>query len=79
MVQTKLVMAYSHSAWDGLSAGPLAQKLGAPLILTLISAKWSSVAASYVSDNGLDIHDSYVVGGAGLIDDATARMIHSAA
>ena len=71
----KIVMAYSQQFPDGLSAGPLAAKLKAPLILTLTSTKWAPVASAYVSDNNLNITEGYVLGGPTLIDKATAESI----
>ena len=72
---TRLVLAYSQTPWDGLSAGPLASKLGAPLVLTLNSAKWVPTASAYVKSYATSLKESYVLGGTALIDDANAQKI----
>ena len=70
-----LVLAYSQDFPDGLSAGPIAAAINAPLILTLNNAKWAGVAADYVKENELDIAGAYVMGGPKLISDENAITI----
>ena len=72
---TRLVLAYSQTAWDGLSAGPLAAKLGAPLILTLNSDKWVPTASAYVKGNATGLKESFVLGGTALINETNAQKI----
>ena len=71
----KLVFAYSENFPDGLSAGPLAQALDTPLILTLNNDKWNKVAADYTKNNELNITEGFVLGGPSLISDAYAMNI----
>ncbi|MCR4840635.1 MAG: cell wall-binding repeat-containing protein, partial [Lachnospiraceae bacterium] len=71
----KLVFAYSENFPDGLSAGPLAQVLDTPLILTLNNDKWNKVAANYTKNNELNITEGFVIGGPSLISDAYAMNI----
>lgn len=65
------VLAYAQNFPDGLCGGPLAYSLKSPLILTATGKE--SVAVSYATSVG--IKNGYVLGGTGLISDATARKI----
>ena len=62
------VLAYGHNFPDGLSGGPLAYYLDAPVILTRDKTK--DYAIAYAAENG--IVKGYVLGGDSLISDATA-------
>ncbi|MCR4841418.1 MAG: cell wall-binding repeat-containing protein [Lachnospiraceae bacterium] len=75
---TSLVLAYSQTPWDGLSAGPLAAKQGAPLLLTLNNDKWVKVASAYVKNAAPELMDSYVLGGPTLINNGNAQLITEA-
>ncbi len=65
------VLAYAENFPDGLSGGPLAMSMNAPLILTKTGKQ--SVAAGYAHSNFL--HTGIVLGGDILISDATAKEI----
>ncbi len=65
------VLAYAENFPDGLSGGPLAMSMNAPLILTKTGKQ--SAAKDYVQNN--DIENGIVLGGASLIDDSTATDI----
>ena len=67
------VLAYAANFPDGLSSGPLASELGAPLILT--ASNRASLAADYAKENG--ICSGVVIGGSGLISDSAVRNIFS--
>ena len=70
------VLAYSQNFPDGLCGGALAASLNIPLVLTKTDG--GTAAALYTSQNG--IQRGYVLGGSGLISDATVRWIfHMAA
>ncbi|MBR6771758.1 MAG: cell wall-binding repeat-containing protein [Clostridia bacterium] len=64
------VLAYAANFPDGLSAGPLAAYLNAPLILTDSN---NTVASGYAEKNG--IRSGYVAGGKILISDKAVRNI----
>ncbi|MDO4518287.1 MAG: cell wall-binding repeat-containing protein [Bacillota bacterium] len=70
------VLAVGNKFPDGLSAGPVATKLGAPLLLTNNDAY--SCAAEYAK--GHNINNGFVIGGtdAELISDDTAKAVFSA-
>ncbi len=65
------VLAYAWNYPDGLCGGALAYTLDAPLILTM--TKYEAEAAAYSEAVGLTA--GIVLGGEGLISDASARMI----
>lgn len=65
------ITAFAQNFPDGLCGGPLAYRIGAPLILTT-SGKYTSVA-SYTTSRG--IWRGYVLGGTGLISDSAAKAI----
>lgn len=65
------VLAYAQNFPDGLSGGPLAYALGAPLLLTANGNE--NTAAFYAQYNM--IGSGYVLGGQGLISDDTADAI----
>lgn len=67
---TSAVLAYSANFPDGLSAGPLAAELNAPLILT--DSK-NTLAADYARRHG--IRSGFVAGGKILISDKAVRNI----
>ena len=68
---TQLVLAYAQNFPDGLSGGPLAYTLGAPLMLTANGNETD--ASGYAFHN--HISRGYVLGGQGLISDGTADAI----
>ena len=68
---TQLVLAYAQNFPDGLSGGPLAYALGAPLMLTTNGNE--ADASGYAFHN--HISQGYVLGGQGLISDETANAI----
>ena len=65
------VLAYAQNFPDGLCGGALASFMSTPLLLTRTGS--GSTAAIYTSQN--TITRGYVLGGSGLIDDATVRWI----
>lgn len=65
------VLAYAQNFPDGLCGGALASILDTPLVLTQTGS--GSAAAVYANQNA--ITRGYVLGGAGLISNATARWI----
>ncbi len=65
------VIAYAENFPDGLSGGPLAMSMNAPLILTKEGN--SRVAEIYVGTN--NITKGYILGGANVVDDATIEDI----
>lgn len=65
------VLAYAWNFPDGLCGGPLAYSMGAPLILTM--TKYESQAVKYFADKA--IIEAFVLGGNGLISDASVRSI----
>lgn len=67
------VLAYSQNFPDGLSGGPLAYILDAPLLLT---KSGNMTCASYCYE--YEIYDGCVMGSDELIDDATARKYFNA-
>ncbi len=70
---SKAVIAYALNYPDGLCGGPLAASMGAPLLLTLTD--FQSAITEYTTANG--IHSGAVLGGTGLIDNATVKDIFS--
>ena len=68
------VIAYAENFPDGLCGGPLAMTMDAPLILTKTGKQ--AAAKTYMQTNG--INSGAVLGGASLIDDATAKDIFGA-
>ena len=67
------VLAYAQNFPDGLSGGPLAYTLKAPLILT--DNKKPAPAVAYAT--GLGIKSGYVLGGTGLISDKVVKNVFS--
>ena len=67
------VLAYSHNFPDGLSGGPLAAAMDAPLLLAKTGSH--SAAKQYVSANG--ITNGVVLGGEKLINDTAAKDVFS--
>lgn len=65
------VLAYAWDYPDGLCGGVLAYAKNAPLILTMDA--YEAQAAAYAKDQG--ITSGTVLGGEGLISDATVRSI----
>ena len=65
------VAAYSQNFPDGLCGGPLAYAMGAPLLL--INKGAESAAAAYVDKHG--IQSGYVLGGTGVVTDATVHAV----
>ena len=72
---TSAVLAYAKNFPDGLSGGPLAYTLNAPLILTDNSKP--TAAVTYAT--GAGIRSGYVLGGTGLISDKVVKNIFSMA
>jgi putative cell wall-binding protein len=68
---TSAVLAYAQNFPDGLSGGPLAYTLNAPLILT--DSKKPTAAVTYAT--GAGIKSGYVLGGSGLISDKVVKNI----
>lgn len=67
----KAVFAYSKNYPDGLCAGPLANLMGAPLILT--RTRYESVADDFCADR--HITQGTVLGGTGLVSDGAMNKI----
>ena len=67
------VLAYAQNFPDGLSGGPLAYALKAPLILT--DSNKSAAAVNYAT--GAGIKRGYALGGPGLISDKVVKNIFS--
>ena len=65
------VLAYAQNFPDGLSGGPLAYELKAPLILT--DNNKPTAAVNYATE--LDISSGYVLGGTGLISDKVVNNV----
>lgn len=65
------VLAYAMGFPDGLSGGPVAYNLDAPLILTQTGKE--DIAAEYTAAKG--IKSGYVLGGSGLISDDAIKTI----
>ena len=70
---TSAVLAYAKNFPDGLSGGPLAYTLNAPLILT----DNSKPAAAVTYATGAGIKSGYALGGTGLISDKVVKNIFS--
>jgi putative cell wall-binding protein len=68
---TTMVVAYADNFPDGLSGGPLAYSLNAPLILTMNGKQ--AVAASYAQEK--KISSGVVLGGTTLISDKVVKTI----
>ncbi|MBR5806848.1 MAG: leucine-rich repeat protein [Oscillospiraceae bacterium] len=68
------VIAYAENFPDGLCGGPLAMTMDAPLILTKTGKQ--AAAKGYMQAKGIE--SGAVLGGASLIDDATAKDIFGA-
>ena len=70
-----VVLAYAQNFPDGLSGGPLAYALKAPLILT--DNKKPTAAVKYTS--GIGIKSGFALGGTGLISDPILRKVFAMA
>ena len=68
---TSAVLAYADNFPDGLSGGPLAYSLNAPLILTMNGKQ--SVAVNYTKEMG--IKSGMILGGPSLISDKIVRSV----
>lgn len=66
-----ICLAYSRNFPDGLCGGPLAHRIGAPLILT--DAGKEDAAAKYVQEN--NILGGYVLGGEGVLSNDTVYAV----
>lgn len=66
-----VVLAYGENFPDGLSGGPLAMELNAPLLLAKDGA--TAYDKKYVRDYG--VHNAVVIGGSGLISNSAVRTI----
>ena len=66
------VLAYGENFPDGLSGGPLAKSMNAPLILT--SNARINYAKSYAESTG--IRSGVVLGGSGLISDESVKSVY---
>ena len=72
------VFAYSQNFPDGLCAGPLAVKIGAPLILICNNDRMVDKDASYFRSRTMSIIRAYVLGGPTLISNENVeKMISS--
>jgi len=67
------VLAYSQNFPDGLCGGPLAAAMDAPLLL--IATNRGPGVVEYANETGISC--GAVLGGTGLIDDATAKNVFS--
>ena len=67
------VLAYATNFPDGLSGGPIANRIGAPLILTRPGLE--TAAAQYAAANS--IHHGFILGGPTLITDKAVRSVFS--
>ena len=68
---TYAVVSYGGNFPDGLSGGPVANAIGAPLLL---AALWhEDPAANYISN--ADIKDGYVMGGTGVLSDQVVNKV----
>lgn len=65
------VLTYSRNFPDGLSGGPLACSMGAPLLLT--NTGYENLAAEYLMEKG--IKTGIVLGGTAAVSDAVVRNI----
>jgi len=72
-----MVLAYAQNFPDGLSAGPLAHALGAPLILTQNAQVAIDTAIAWRATQ--NIRGGFVIGGTALISDETADTIFNTA
>ena len=68
---TSAALASSTSFPDGLSGGPVAYAMGAPLLLTRDTKE--TITASYVNSNG--ITDGYIIGGEAAVSNASAAIV----
>ena len=68
---TQAVIAYGENFPDGLSGGPVANAIGAPLILT--RAGKEKAAADYISESG--ITGGYVLGGTAVLPEKTVNKV----
>lgn len=66
-----VVLAYAWNYPDGLCGGALAYAMGVPLVLTM--TQYEDKAAAYANSNG--IRSGIVLGGEGLISDASMDLI----
>ena len=71
----QVVLAYGKNFPDGLSGGPLACRLGAPLLLTQAGSE--EAAAEYVTGKGL--LTGYVLGGTAVLTEKTVQTVFGAA
>ncbi|MBQ1478179.1 MAG: extracellular solute-binding protein [Erysipelotrichaceae bacterium] len=67
----QVVLAYSHDYPDGLCAGPLANALGAPILL--LKEGKESAAQSYT--NSHSIEEGYICGGDGRIPENSVNIV----
>ena len=68
---TSAALASSTSFPDGLSGGPVAYAMGAPLLLTRDTKE--TITADYVNSNG--ITDGYIIGGEAAVSNASAAIV----
>ena len=71
---TQVVVAFAENFPDGLSGGPVANAIGAPLILTKPGKE--AVAAEYISRTG--ISSGYVLGGTAVLPEKTVNKVFRA-
>ena len=71
---TNAVLAYGSDFPDGLCGGPLANQIGAPLILTRNDK--TDIARPYTKER--NITDGYALGGTAVLPDATVRKLFGA-
>ena len=65
------VVAYSKNFPDGLCGGPLANALGAPILLTETAAPTEAIHYA----RAVGITAGYVLGGSGLVSDDAVKAI----
>ena len=67
------VIAYGYNFPDGLSGGPLAMSINAPLLLASENSVNISSAKAYAKEAGIE--KTVVLGGRGLIPDSIAESL----
>ena len=72
---TKIFLAYAHNFPDGISAGPLAAKLNAPILLTREKADVINIDINY--RNTISLQQMYVMGGTTVVTHYTATAIYT--
>ena len=68
---SRVVAAYGQNFPDGLSGGPVANRVGAPMLLT--RAGKEAVASAYVAESG--VTGGYVLGGTTVLAEKTVNKV----